>query len=288
MAVEHVEVDEVGEDQAPAALVQHVEHRLEDGPVVPGLDLPGEAALPENARHLADGEGRDPSLRTPIRQRRPGWRECDVLAGFGPDIGAGRAHEGARDHAGDAPPPRDLERLRAEGVQLRDRKDVLVRRHLEHAVGARVDDGPARAYVLLTQTGNHLGAAGYFVPQPAEARLRDEGIEQVRRERVEVGGKGLLHAYPCELPVPCDGVLAGPRRGEATETRRGLHDGRQAGACTHVPEPERGEVGQRGATDLERMEERVRACIAPVGRVGQGAHAHAVRDEEDDPTRRHQ
>ena len=72
-------------------------------------------------------------------------------------------------------------------IKLLDRNDALMRRHLEYAVGACIDDQCACFYMLATVVADDIGAGiGLVTEHPASCaalKLRDN----LRREAVGIG-----------------------------------------------------------------------------------------------------
>src|SRR5207237_852352 len=121
------------------------------------------------------------------------WLEC-----------ARRAYERARDDATDLVlAPQETARRLANLVEARQGHDLFVRGNLEDGIGGRVDDGLARADVLLAEFLDYLGAGGRVVAEDAgHSGLRDEASDDVGRESVWVNGERAFEYDSGHLPVP--------------------------------------------------------------------------------------
>ena len=173
VAVQHVEIDQIDEDQAAVAR-RPCASRVFSMPSALVL------VLSSVSRCRAPGRRRRSCRRwTPARRRFAsasssmprGRRHGVVVAVGGARERAGRADERPRDHAPHfVRPAQDLARDLADAVQLGKRDHLFVRGDLEDAVGRGVDDGRARAHVLFAQFLDDLGARGRHVAQRLRGR----------------------------------------------------------------------------------------------------------------------
>ncbi len=110
VAVEHVEVDQVHEDE-PA--VDRLEEALGPGEpvgVAVGVDLVGDALAVEDVGDLPHPYHRDPVVHQALQHRGRRRRDGEVLAVVGPRVGPGDPHERPRDDARDPPRVEELPR----------------------------------------------------------------------------------------------------------------------------------------------------------------------------------
>jgi hypothetical protein len=141
---------------------------------------------------------------------------------------AGRAQKRTRNHAAHfRRTAQNIARRLANLIQFPQRDDLFVRRHLEHAVGGRVDDGRARAHVLGAQFLNDLGARGSLVAQRIAADPPLEFLHDLGRKSVRVERKGTVQMDAGHFPVAGGGVFAGRSQGAAAEGALGSHGGRR-------------------------------------------------------------
>ena len=159
VAIHHVELDQVAEDDATRRAPQEL-HRRGDGRIVvqrvrggrnraAGEDLRDLA----NALHLQTGAGGE------IKEMRGGGRQRPVPPRL---VIACVVPAGARKRAGDDASDgvlaaEQLTRELTDAVELGQRHHVLVGCDLEDGVGRSVDDELARAHVLVAQRGDDLG-----------------------------------------------------------------------------------------------------------------------------------
>ena len=110
------------------------------------------AAAQENIENLAHAVNRNAAPGQAIEQHARGRRHGVIVAIRGAREMAGRAQKRARDHAAHfRRTAQNIARRLADLIQLPQRDNLFVRRHLEHAVGGGVHDGRARAHVLGAQ-----------------------------------------------------------------------------------------------------------------------------------------
>ena len=95
-------------------------------------------------------------------------------------------------------------------IQLLKRDGIGVGCYLEHAVGGRVDDGPAGREMTFPQLLDYGSAGGGDVPQHPSADLFTERHEDFFRESPRIGGERTRCDQTHVLPMPYSGVF--PRR----------------------------------------------------------------------------
>ena len=122
--------------------------------------------------------------------------------------------------------PQNLASLVTGIVQLLQRDQLLMGRHLEHRVGGGIDDPLAGIQLLLAVIPNHIGAGIGLVAQPAPAGGLGKGIQHLLGEALRVGGQGLGRDHTGNLPVADGGVLAhGAFRQPGIGSCGGIHPG---------------------------------------------------------------
>ncbi len=100
-----------------------------------------------------------------------------------PERGPVGADEGARDDAPDAKRIAEAPDDPAERVKPVEPERILVSRDLEHGIGRRVADGPARPQMRLAERVDHGGARAVPVAEDAvEPGFGHEGSHEVARE----------------------------------------------------------------------------------------------------------
>ena len=99
VAEEHVEIDQVREDEAAVEGADLIEGLLEPVGVALGVDAPRDAALGEDVADLAHADDGDVGLGEDIAQGRAPGLHGEIAAVVGAPEGARGAHEGARDDA---------------------------------------------------------------------------------------------------------------------------------------------------------------------------------------------
>ncbi len=286
VTVELVEVHPVGENQPRGMLADGGQGFGDALGVVLGLGVGRQAAAAVDVVDLAHAAGEHPRPGQPIEQRGLGRRDGQILAALRAAETPRPAHERPGDHA-----PHLVRRRQefpgglADPVELLHRDHLLVRRHLEDAVGRGVDDGLARAQVLLAQLLDDLGARSRLVAQRPPADGRFELFHQLGGKTVRVGGEGMLLVEPGHLPVPGGGVLAvrgdgGPAVGPGGSGRR-----LQVGQRLDVGQPQANQGGQLQRARGRHVAQGVPPRVAEPGRVGHRADAHAVEHDEHHPAK---
>ena len=218
VAEEHVEVDEVEEQKAtlePPGQLRRLAHPV----AVPlGVVILGHAPPGEDVVDLADPDHR---LARSLQEIEHGvFRRLQrvVAAVVRPLVVPGLADEGSRDHSRHTEGIQDASRFDGDLVESLEAEVLLVRRDLEDAVRAGVDDRLARPDVLLAELGDHRGSRrGPVAEDPLELAAPDERVDDLRREAVGEGGERALQRAPHHLPVTGRGVLAGGLLGTAPE-----------------------------------------------------------------------
>ena len=123
---------------------------------------------------------------------------------------AGRADEGARDHAADfVRAAQNVPGGFADFVELPERDHLFVGGHLENAVRGSVDDRRAGSHVLAAELPDDFGAGGRFVTERAAADATLEFVHDLGWEALGVEGKGTIEMDSGHFPVAGCGVLAG-------------------------------------------------------------------------------
>ena len=283
MAVEHVEVDEVGEDEAGGAVGEGVEDFGHAVGIIFGGDVVADAAAVVDVVNFSDAEDGDAAVFEDVEEH--GARRLDgvVVAAFGAAEISGLAGEGASDDAADA--VGSVEKAAGDFthfVELGDGDDVFMGGDLEDAVAGSVDDGKAGADVFGAKFLKNFGSGGRLIPQCLTADLRFEGVDDFGRKAVRVDGKGLVEPDAGHFPVAGGGVLAGGVGGGFAETRERRRGRSEVGEGFDVGEAEFGEIGKREGAGGGDVAEGVATDVAVIGGVGEFADADAVEDDPDD------
>ena len=194
---------------------------------------------------------------------------------------AGLADERPRDHAADRVlAGEDLAGDAARVVELLERDRLLVRRDLEDRVGGRVDDPLPRPLVLLAELLDDLRPGRGLVADHAAARAVHERVDHVVREAVRVGRERLRGDDAHQLPVAGGRVLALRALDQPAGDRGRSRLRRATFQRLDVAEAERLHVRQVEAADgLRDVAEGVRALVAVLGGIRQGAGADRVEDD---------
>jgi hypothetical protein len=217
----------------------------------------------------------------------------EVLAVFGALEGAGFSDERAGDDAADAQGVAQAAGDVAIAVEFGDGHDFLVGGDLEDAVGGGVADQRAGLHVFFAEFVEDGGAAGGLVADELAAGFLLKGGDQVGGERVHQGEvvEAGIHFEAGDFPVAGDGVLAvghfahgapggdgGFLGGHAFDLLGGVW-GSSPGM---LPRPIFCMVGTlRPPAAAARMREGRGAGVAVFGRVGGGADAHGVENDQD-------
>ncbi len=190
VAVIHVEIDEVGEDEiAVQSLIHGFERRLHQGIVTIGLDHPRHALMRIDIADLADCQDLAVPLDKAVKKRRL-RRQNRKVAPVARSSKCRRTlpDEGACDDAADIQRIEDLADDLAQRNQPLQPEMHLVRRNLEDRVRRRVADRLARADMLFAKTGDDVRAGRMTISKDArEVALLADRIDKLRREGIALG-----------------------------------------------------------------------------------------------------
>ena len=210
MAIEHVGIDQVDEEEARQHRLQHFRGPAQSVRISLGVHRLGDALAVVDVGDLAQPHGPHALLRQAIQDRslRRRLREVPAIVGaLEPSLRV--ADERPRDDARQPIALADGTSGVAPGVQRLERDLLLLRGDLEDAVRAGVDDGHPGAEVLLAQLVEDDGAARRPVAEeagrPGEAQ---PFVHQLLRESARERGESALQHHPHHFPVPGGGVLA--------------------------------------------------------------------------------
>jgi len=287
MAVEHVEVDEIAEDEAVGTFVKRGDEFVDAVGVGSGCDVVADAAAVVDVVDFADAEDGDALFGEDVEKHGFGRVDGVVVASRSTCEVAGSAVERAGDDATNAVGA--LQKFAgnfAHFVKVGDGDDTFMRGDLEDAVAGGVDDRLAGADVLFAKFLDDFGAGGGLVTNGVAADAFFKLSDDVGRKAVFVDGKSLIEPYAGHFPVAGSGVFAGGASGSFAE-----------GAERFGFWSEMGERGDVGKTELDEMRQVERAGfgdvtesgpadVIVVGGVRQGADADAVQDDPDDAAER--
>ena len=174
MAIEHIKIDQIGEDKVSRPLLQETNRSIDARVVVLGVVDDGNASVAEDVLNLAYTDDIFPMLDQRIQHGIGKRFHRVVLAVFGALVCAARSFKRAGDHAADEIMivVEQFARNLADAVEFRQRDHAFVRRDLEHAVRGGIDDGFAGLHVLVTQAGDDLRSACDFVSDGTASDLR--------------------------------------------------------------------------------------------------------------------
>ena len=282
VAVEHIEIDEVHEGQTlEVAGLQSLGEGDAVG-VAGGLDLLRHALAVEDVENFAHGDDVLACIFQQVQHGLAGRLEAQVVAVGGAVEGVGGvAEEGAGDDAAHA--VFALQHLAGDlavAVQLMHRHKLLVGGHLEHAVGAGVDDEGVLLHGLLAVVLQHLCAGVGLVAEDLVAGLFLELVDEAVGEAVREGGQGPRADDTGDLPVADGGILAHALLLQAGE---GADGGGILLAGGHTVDVEQSELFQVGAVEAGVAgdgAEGVGPLIAKGGGVRLRADAEAVQDDQ--------
>ncbi len=293
VAVDHVVVDEVGDDQAGVLFLGPLfDKRLGVG-VVAGVNGFGDAPVTVDVLDFADGIDGDVFFDKAFEDGFFVRQVGEILAVLGALEGAGLADEGAGDDAADAQGVAEAAGDVAVAVQFGDGDDFLVGGDLEDAVGGGVADERSGFEVFGAEFVDDGGAAGGLVADQLAAGFLLEGGDQVGREGVfkrEVVEPG-IHFEAGDFPVAGNGVLAVGHFAHGAAGGDGIFLGGNAidGLDGAVME-QGGDVAEAHllqGRDIEpaggssEMGKSRSTGIAVFGGVGGGADAHGVENDQD-------
>ncbi len=158
MAVEHVEIDEVAEDE-PGPRAVHCPDRPVDEVHVPRPgNLLGDATMEEDRRYLADPDNGETERLKPIEQRFGRRIDSVIVSARRSHVGARRSGKRASDDAANF--VRSAQLLAGDltyPVQLGDRNDVLVRRNHVGLLAEDIDPRTGELWGNFPQTYSQVG-----------------------------------------------------------------------------------------------------------------------------------
>ena len=283
VAVKHVEIDEIDENEAVGMILEGVEGPLHALGVGFGFVGGGDPAIEEDVGDLADADNGVSGFGEAVEEHAGRGRDGIVVAVGGPGEGAGSAKEGAGDDAADFVfPAQEITGDLAAAVQFIERDLFFVGGDLEDAVGGGIDDQIAAGEMLLAQFADNFGAGGGLVAEDAPASPGDEGVD-------DFGGKpgGVEREWPVEedtgeFPVAGGGVLAGGSEGAAAEGGEGGGVGCEVIKGPDIGEAEALQVGERERSSGGEMAEGIAGFgVEESGPVGHGADAGAIENEQE-------
>src|SRR5580692_5868926 len=152
MPVEHIEIDEIGEDEAGLLLGERGVQFLHAVRVVFGLDVIGNAPAVVDVMNFADAENWNFLFDEHIHQHRARRLNRVIVAALGAAEISWRSGEWPGDHAAHfIRPDQHFARDFAHAVKLGDGNYVFMRGNLKNAVARGVNDREARSNVFLAQ-----------------------------------------------------------------------------------------------------------------------------------------
>lgn len=283
MAVEHVEINKIGEEEtarlAPERLTEFG-HAI--GVVFCG-DVVFDAAAVVDIVNLADAENADLGVGENVKEHGTRWFDSVIMAALSAPIISRRASKRSRDDASHA--MRTIEKFArdlAHFVELSNRNGLLVRRDLKNAVARRVDDRIAGALMLLPEFLDDFRAGGGLVANGFAANGALEFLDQVAWETVFVYGKGLIKPDTAHFPVASGRVLAGGNRDSLPERADRMPRRVEMRERFYVRQAEAHEIRQTQRPRAGDVTERVAAHVAVIGGIGKLADADAIENDPDD------
>ena len=265
MAVLLVEIHQVDENQTAFRRLHGLQGFRHAVGIVLGFGGVSDAAAQEDVEDLADAVHGHAAVFQPVEQHALGRRHGVIVAVGGAGESAGRADEGARDHAADlVRAAQNLARGLADPVEFPERDHFFVRRHLEDAVGRGVDDGRTGAHVPGAEFLDDFGAGSRLVPERTAADAALELAHDLRREAAGIERERLREMDAHHFPVAGSRVLAGRSQGAAAVMRpRAIRRRRNSGERLDVAQPQAREVGQAEAAKARNVAEGVAAGGSP-------------------------
>ena len=290
MAVPHVQVHQVGEDQpglSAAETIPVTAFTVLDSPSrSPSVCSATVRPLPQNRSSvLPIPRTVMPAPDTRSKQRGRGRRHREVLAVVGTHKVTGLSHERPGDHPPDRVPVAVAAGDLAQPVQPGQVEHAGVAGDLEHRVGRRVEDRAPRGQVLGAQFFDHHRARRRVVAQETPPglgldRAGEFGGESAGEDPVGPGGD-----QPGDLPVAGGGVLARRGGGHATEGHGGPRGGRHPPHPVENSQPGRLQVGKAQASHGPRhVAERVGPGVPVPAGVGRLARPAGVEHHHHRPT----
>ncbi len=288
MAVNHVGVHEVCIAQAVEVAVHPGDGLVDAIGVVDRQDVVGGSTAGKQVEDLANRQHVEALLLEAVEHGRAGGFQRKVVATRSACVGP-LPLKRARDHAAHAMLALQLcAGDAAVLVELLRRHHALVRRDLEDAVGRGVDDERAGLHLLAAVVTDDIGARVGQVADDLAARSLLEGLQDLRRETLGVGGQRSWRDDAGHLPVPHGAVFALALLLHAGKGARGCVDGCQR-VVVHrlerafdVEQAQLGEVGDAKVRAGRASAQRVGALVSPLRRVGLLANAKAVQNDDKD------
>src|SRR5579863_5131965 len=185
MAVEHVEINEIAEDQAAAALTKRGGEFFHTVGVAFGGDVVFHAAGVVDVVNLSDAENWYGALCKDVQQHRLRRIDGVIVAPRRSHKVSRRSREWPGNHATHAMRPvEEFPGDFAHMIQFRNRNDVFVCGDLENTVTGGVHDGLAGAHVLFAEFLYDFGAGCWLVADGATADLPLKLGDQLVRKSV--------------------------------------------------------------------------------------------------------
>lgn len=274
VAVQRVGIHEVHEHQAAPVLLHEVQHAGDAGVVSGGVVGLRKSAVVEDVLNLAHADHVHVAALEHVQHGVAEGVDGEIAAVAGAHIVSGAADERAGDHASHAVfVLQQTARDAADVIQLGHGHDVLVRGDLEHAVGGGVHDQLAGDIVLVAQLLNDLRAGRGTVANHAQTGFLFKLPDQLLREAVRIGRKGLLQRQPGDFPVSGGGVLSGGFLGHAAEAAHGL----LVVNAENAAQTQLDQIGNIGMLQIPHMFERVGAHVSVFRRVRRRADSAAIQ-----------
>lgn len=291
VAVEHIVVDEIGEDEAGLFFMEPL--RDEGGGVVVIAGVAGfcDSAVGVDILDFSDGVDGDAGIFETFEDGGLAGLVSEIAAIFGSGVMAGVADEGASDDAADLEGVTEAACDLAIVVELVWGDDCFVCGDLEDGIGGGVADEGAGLEVFVAEFRDNFGTTFRAITDEAAAGLVFEVGDEGGWEGADWWED--VEAWFCEeasdFPMACDGVLAvgafahgavggdgGGMGGEAGDSFAGGEEGGD------VAEAEFGEGGGVEAADGGgEVGEGRGARVAVGGGVGGFADSDGIQDDED-------
>ena len=279
VAVEHVKVHQIHKAQAmevPGGIILGVVQAVQIALIVDVLRV---APAGEDIMDLAHRQGVQPRPGNGIQHGFGRRLQGEVMAVGGTAEGfGGGAHIGpGNDPSHAVLPGENRPGLAAGVIQLLQRDQLLLSRHLEDGVGGGIDDPLSGFQLLLAVVPDHLRAGIGQIAQPAPAGLAFKFLQNLLWEALGIGGQRLGGHHAADLPVADGGVLAhgglpepGHRTGGGIRLRQAVHAVDAAKARSdHMGDVENagGLAGAQG----------VHPHVPELLRIGHGADAEGIQ-----------
>ena len=282
MAVEHIKIHQIHKGQALEIPGLQCLGEGDAIGVAGGLDLFGHALSVKDIKDLAHGDDIPAGLLQQVEHGGTGRLQAQVVAVGGTVEGLGAAaQEGPGDDTAHA--VRALQHLTGDlavAVKLVHGHQLLVGSHLEHAVGAGVDNEGIFLHGLLAVVLQHLGAGIGQIAEDFVAGFGLKLLNELLREAVGEGGQRVRADHTGNLPVADGGILAHAlllQAGKGTGGRVGLF------ARSHTVNVEQAQLFQVGAVEIGMPcngPQRVGALVAKGGCIRLRADAKAVQHDQ--------